>query len=450
MAHKIEFPDGFTWGAATASYQVEGAVNADGRGASIWDTFCAQPGKVDNGDTGAAACDHYNRYKDDVRLMKTIGLDAYRFSIAWPRILPQGTGEVNAAGLDFYDRLIDELLAAEIEPWATLYHWDLPQALEDLGGWPERAIIDAFLNYADVVTRRLGDRVKRWMTFNEPWVSTFKGYGDGEHAPGRANWRDYLRAAHHQLLAHARAMPIIRQNAGALAHAGIVLNLYHIDPASDSPEDQATARRVDGFHNRWYLDALYKGVYPADMVALYGDLMTGIDAHELQEQLADTGDFLGINYYFRMVVTHDETLNGPVRFRQTAPPGDYTAMDWEISPHSLYQKLKRVHHDYAPSAIYITENGAAFEDAVHNNQVHDARRTAFYQQYLAAAQRAITEGVPLKGFFAWSLFDNFEWARGYSKRFGIAYVDYTTQRRILKDSGKWYSQVIHQNGFTLT
>lgn len=449
MAHKIEFPDDFTWGAATASYQIEGAVNDEGRGESIWDTFCTLPGKIDHGDTGAIACDHYYRYKDDVRLMKTIGLDAYRFSIAWPRVLPQGTGAVNPAGLDFYDHLVDELLAAEIEPWATLYHWDLPQALEDAGGWPDRRTMDAFLNYADVVTRRLGDRVKRWMTFNEPWVSAFKGYGDGEHAPGRADWRDYLRAAHHQLLAHARAVPVIRQNAGALAHVGIVLNLYHIDPASDSPEDRATAHRVDGFHNRWYLDALYTGAYPADMVALYGDLMAGIDPHEMQEQLAVPGDFLGINYYFRMVVTHDETMNGPVQFRQTSPPGEYTAMDWEISPVSMYQKLMRVHRDYAPNAIYITENGAAFEDAVLNNQVHDGRRTAFYQQYLAEAQRAIAEGVPLKGFFAWSLFDNFEWARGYSKRFGIAYVDFATQRRVLKDSGKWYGQVIRQNGFTL-
>lgn len=449
MTNKITFPDGFVWGAATASYQIEGAATADGRGASIWDTFSATPGKVLNGDTGAVACDHYNRYADDIRLMRDeIGLDAYRFSIAWPRILPQGDGAVNPAGLDFYDRLVDGLLEAGITPYATLFHWDLPQAMEDRGGWPHRGVVDAYINYADVTTRRLGDRVKHWMTFNEPWVFTFIGYGTGRHAPGRTSWADYLAGMHHFLLAHAGAVPVIRQNS-ASASVGLVLNLNWADAASDSAEDQAAVARAMSFQNNWILDPLYRGQYPADMTAIYEEagIMPEIRDGDMA-QIQGAPDFLGVNFYTRAVVRHDDSVE-ILRLSDVKQPGEHTEMGWEVSPESLYRLLKWTWEHYAPEHIYITENGAAFADEVSadGTAVHDDRRVNFYREYLTNVHRAIAEGVPMRGYFAWSLLDNFEWAEGYSKRFGITYVNYETQERILKDSGKWYAQVIKNNGF---
>lgn len=445
---KITFPDGFVWGAATASYQIEGAATADGRGASIWDTFSATPGKVLNGDTGAVACDHYNRYPDDIRLMRDqIGLDAYRFSIAWPRILPQGDGAVNPAGLDFYDRLVDGLLEAGITPYATLFHWDLPQALEDRGGWPHRGVVDAYINYADVTTRRLGDRVKHWMTFNEPWVFTFIGYCTGRHAPGKTSWADYLAGMHHFLLAHGGAVPVIRQNS-ADASVGLVLNLNWADAASDSAEDQAAVARAMSFQNNWILDPLYRGEYPADMVALYDEagIMPEIRDGDMA-RIQGAPDFLGVNFYTRLVVRHDDSVE-ILRFSDVPQSGEHTEMGWEVSPESLYRLLMWTWQNYAPEHLYITENGAAFADEVSaDGAVHDERRLNFYREYLTNVHRAITEGVPMRGYFAWSLLDNFEWAEGYSKRFGITYVDYETQQRILKDSGKWYAQVIENNGF---
>ncbi|TVR24581.1 MAG: beta-glucosidase [Anaerolineaceae bacterium] len=445
---KITFPDGFVWGAATASYQIEGAATADGRGASIWDTFSATPGKVLNGDTGAVACDHYNRYPDDIRLMRDqIGLDAYRFSIAWPRILPQGDGAVNPAGLDFYDRLVDGLLEAGITPYATLFHWDLPQALEDRGGWPHRGVVDAYINYADVTTRRLGDRVKHWMTFNEPWVFTFLGYCAGIHAPGKTSWADYLAGMHHFLLAHGGAVPVIRQNS-ADASVGLVLNLNWADAASDSAEDQAAVARAMSFQNNWILDPLYRGEYPADMVALYDEagIMPEIRDGDMA-RIQGAPDFLGVNFYTRLVVRHDDSVE-ILRFSDVPQSGEHTEMGWEVSPESLYRLLMWTWQNYAPEHLYITENGAAFADEVSaDGAVHDERRLNFYREYLTNVHRAITEGVPMRGYFAWSLLDNFEWAEGYSKRFGITYVDYETQQRILKDSGKWYAQVIENNGF---
>ncbi len=450
---KIIFPEGFVWGVATASYQIEGAVNADGRLPSIWDTFSATPGKVLNGDTGEVACDHYHRYLQDIALMKTqINVPAYRFSIAWPRVIPGGTGQVNAAGLGFYDRLVDGLLEAGIVPYATLYHWDLPQAQEDAGGWPSRGIVDAYVSYVDVVTRHLGDRVQNWMTFNEPWVFGYLGYGDGTHAPGRTSWSDFLAAAHHTLLAHSQAVPVIRANSPQ-ADVGIVFNLTWSDAATDSAPDIAAREREMGFFNRWYLDPLYKGEYPADMLAWYdaaGVLPDVIQPGDM-DIIKGAPDFIGINFYTRSVKRHDED-GGLLKSADVRQDAEHTEMGWEVTPESIYNLITWTHQHYAPGRIFITENGAAFRDEVTTDAdgtptVHDPRRMAFYQAYITNVHRAITEGAPVRGYFAWSLMDNFEWALGYDRRFGITYVDYDTQERILKDSGKWYAGVIRDNGF---
>lgn len=448
---KLEFPDSFLWGAATASYQIEGAVDVDGRAPSIWDTFSTTPGNVERDETGVVACDHYHRFRGDIALMKQIGLDAYRFSIAWPRIFPQGTGTTNQPGLDFYDRLVDELLAYDVQPWATLYHWDLPQAFQDsTGGWTSREIVDAFADYADVVSRRLGDRVKHWMTLNEPWVFAYMGYGSGEFAPGGKNWRDFLAAAHHALLAHAGAVQVLRVNGDRLTQVGVTLNLTQVDPGSESAEDRAAARRFDGFHNRWFLEPVFKGAYPDDMLAVYEAHLPDIRPDDLPTIGAASLDFLGINYYTRQLVADDPHAMPPLGVQTLPPPVPQeacTEMGWEIVPDSFYQMLVRVQQDYAPPAIVITENGAAFPDTLVGGRVEDPRRIAFYRDYLAALHRAIQEGVPVKGYFAWSLMDNFEWSRGYRPRFGMVYVDYPTQRRILKDSAHWFRETIKQNGF---
>lgn len=450
MTQQLTFPEGFLWGAATAAYQIEGAADEDGRGKSIWDTFCATPGKVENGDSGAVACDHYHRYKDDVALMKQIGLRAYRFSIAWPRILPEGTGTVNEAGLDFYDRLVDELLANDIQPWATLYHWDLPQTLEDRGGWPERSIIDAYVNYADVVSRRLGDRVKHWMTFNEPWVFTNLGYGVGVHAPGRSSMADYFQAGHHVLVAHGLAVPVLRANAGEDAQIGIAASLVWSQQASAERTDRSAALRWNGYMNRWFLDPLYKGAYPMDITHIYRDLFPKMENEDLAT-IKGPPDFLGINFYMRHVVTADPESADPLKVRVVPQEeSEHTAMGWEVNPESMYNILRQTFREYQPGPMYITENGAAFDDELTaDGEVNDTRRLNFYRDYLAQAHRAIQDGIPLQGYFAWSLLDNFEWAEGYAKRFGLTYVDYETQRRILKASGKWYSEVIRNNGFTI-
>lgn len=444
QAKRLTFPEGFLWGAATAAYQIEGAAKEDGRGPSIWDTWSHTPGKVVNNDTGDVACDHYHRYREDVALMSQLGLKAYRFSIAWPRILPEGTGQVNQAGLDFYDRLVDALLAQGIKPFATLYHWDLPQPLQDVGGWTDPCIVEAFVNYADVVSRRLGDRVHHWMTHNEPWVVSYGGYGGGLHPPGVQDWSAFLRAAHYLLLSHGRAVPVLRSNGNAETQVGIVTNLEWVDAASDRPEDQAAARQYQGFFNRWFLDPLFRGEYPADMCELYREFLPEFDADEVRE-IAVPLDFLGVNYYSRAVIGAGEG-QGVLQIRREKPEGEYTEMDWEVYPQGLYNLLVWVHETYAPPAIYITENGAAFADEVSSDgKVHDPRRTAYLQAHFAQAHRAIQAGVPLRGYFVWSLMDNFEWGLGYSRRFGVIYVDYPTQRRIVKDSGEWYATVIKAN-----
>ena len=433
------FPPEFVWGAATASYQIEGAAGESGRGESIWDRFCDTPGKVRNGDTGAVACDFYHRYPGDIELMRELGLRGFRFSVAWPRILPEGRGRVNEAGLDFYDRLVDALLEAGIEPWLTLYHWDLPQPLEDAGGWPERDTVGAFAEYAGVVARRLGDRVSHWITHNEPWCAAWLGYGSGVHAPGRSSRRDALAAAHNLLLSHGRAVDVLRAEAPE-AEVGITLNLYRVDAATDDEADSAAARHVDGFQNRWFLDPVLLGTYPEDMVADYGDDVPDIADGDL-DLIRRPLDFLGVNYYSRHVVAAAPDGGRPL---YTRPEGsEYTDMGWEVIPEGLASVLQRVHHEYGPLPMYVTENGAAYADVVgHDGAVADLERAAYLEAHLDAVARAIAAGAPVRGYFVWSLLDNFEWALGYAKRFGIVYVDYPTLARIPKRSFAVYRDLI--------
>jgi beta-glucosidase len=440
------FPKDFLWGAATASYQIEGASTEGGRGASIWDVFSDTPGKVFNGDNGDVACDHYHRYVEDVGLMADLGLQGYRFSIAWPRILPNGTGTVNEVGLDFYDKLVDELLKKNITPYITLYHWDLPQALQDKGGWADRATVDAYVNYAEIVARRLGDRINNWITHNEPWVVAFLGNELGIHAPGLKDLSTATQVAHHLLLSHGLAVRALRPCLKPEAQIGITLNLGHYMSATDSQADHDAARRYDGYNNRWFLDPLFKGAYPEDMWQVFEGHHPTIADDDLAV-ISTPIDFLGINYYTRGVQA-DDPNGGVLKARQEFPEADYTEMQWEIYPDGLYQLLTSVQNTYNPSAIYVTENGAAFADEISaDGHVHDERRTAYLQGHFAAAHRAIQDGAKLQGYFVWSLMDNFEWSFGYSKRFGITFVDYTTQKRTLKDSALWYRQVIQANGF---
>jgi beta-glucosidase len=370
-------------------------------------------------------------------------LQAYLFSIAWPRILPEGTGAVNQAGLDFYDRLVDGLLEAGITPFATLYHWDLPQVLQDEGGWANRASVAAFTHYADIVSRRLGDRVKHWITHNEPWCTSFLGNYLGIHAPGFQQG-PALAVAHHVLMSHGAAVPVLRANSAG-AEVGITLNFSPAYPASDSAEDQAAARRHDGFFNRWFLDPLYGRGYPEDMVALYGPMLPEISADDLATIAVPT-DFLGVNYYNRAVI-RDDPAAPPLRAGFVRPEGEYTAMDWEVYPDALRALLVRLADDYTPSKLYITENGAAYDDTLApDGGIHDEARTRYLASHLAAVHAAIEAGAPLAGYFAWSLMDNFEWAEGYNKRFGIVHVDYATQRRTPKDSARFFSAAIARNG----
>jgi len=441
---EICFPTDFVWGAATASYQIEGAWNEDGKGESIWDRFSHTPGKVKNGDTGDVACDHYHRWQGDVALMKELGFHAYRFSIGWPRLLPEGRGRANQPGLDFYDRLVDGLLEAGIEPFVTLYHWDLPQALQDEGGWTARTTAEAFVEYADLASRTLGDRVKQWITLNEPFVSAVLGHQIGIHAPGHTSLDETLAAAHHLLLAHGWAVPVIRRNCPQ-GQVGIVLNLGPNVPASSSPADRAAAWHEDGFGNRWYLDPISGRGYPADVVQAKGRPMDFVRPGDM-DAIAVPLDFLGINYYNRHIVRSGEVTEEENEPQTVFPNPNPTEMGWEVYPEGLYEILARVHFVYDFPAIYVTENGAAYPDQIGpDGEVDDPLRVEYIESHLAAAARAIAAGVPLRGYFAWSFLDNFEWAEGYTKRFGIVYVDYETQRRTPKASARWYSRVIAAN-----
>ncbi|MGD2061912.1 MAG: GH1 family beta-glucosidase, partial [Acidimicrobiia bacterium] len=421
------FPDDFTWGVATASYQIEGAVDEDGRGESIWDRFSHTPGKILTGETGDVACDHYHRWPEDIELMRRLGVDAYRFSISWPRILPEGVGDVNGAGLDFYDRLVDELLRAGITPYPTLYHWDLPQALEDDGGWLDRNTAGAFADYAEIVVDRLGDRIEHWMTLNEPWCSSLLGYMAGFHAPGLTGVENGLTAAHHLLLAHGLAVPRI-QAAGC--NAGIVLNMDHMVPVSAHPADHAAADLEDQKFGRWFLDPVSGRGYPEGAVEDYGWDMTAVESGDL-DVIATPIDQIGLNYYSTRVVRSD-VVGDAERNELVAEPAEYTDMGWAVEPAGIIPLLERL-HDYGHERIYITENGAAYPDQPdETGYVDDQDRISFLERHFEAVSEAIGRGVPVKGYFVWSFMDNFEWGFGYSKRFGLVRVDYDSQERIPK------------------
>jgi len=437
-----DFPPDFVWGVATSAYQIEGAVAEDGRRPSIWDTFCRVPGAIDNGDTGDVACDHYHRWPQDIAVMRRLGVDAYRFSIAWPRILPDGTGAVNAAGLDFYDRLVDGLLDAGIRPYATLYHWDLPQALQDRGGWPARDTAYALAEYAAVVADRLVDRVGDWFTLNEPLCSAWIGYLEGRMAPGVRDLGQAVRASHHLLLGHGLAASALR--AAGDVRVGAVLNLSPCEPATDDPRDIAAAMRADGHTNRWWLDPLHGRGYPADMIDVYGT-PPPVQGDDLAT-IAAPMDHFGLNYYFRQVVTDDPAGIAPYARMVAVPDARYTAMDWEVHPDGLEELLTRTAEEYKVPRVYVTENGSAWSDEVApDGRIEDKDRLGYLEDHLAAAARAARRGAPLGGYFVWSLLDNFEWAYGYAKRFGLVHVDYPTQRRTIKASGHRYADIIRDH-----
>ncbi len=435
-------PHDFLWGVATAAYQIEGAVAEDGRSPSIWDTFSHTPGKVDNGDTGDIACDHYHRVPEDIALMKRLGAGAYRFSLAWPRVVPGGDGPVNEAGIGFYDRLVDSLLEAGITPFATLYHWDLPQTLQDRGGWPARETAEHFAAYASVVAERLGDRVKDWATLNEPLCSAWIGHLEGRMAPGLTDLKAAVRASYHLHLGHGLAVQAIRA-ASSDARIGIVNNLSPVEAATDREADRAAAVRADGHTNRWWLDPIHGRGYPQDMVDLYG-----VELPERPgdlETIAAPLDWLGLNYYFRQVVADDPAGPAPYAKQVYLPGVRHTGMDWEVHADGLEDLLLRLTREYGARRVYVTENGSAYPDVLRDDgTVDDPERTRYLEEHLEACARAVAKGVPLAGYFAWSLLDNFEWAYGYDKRFGLVHVDYASQRRTIKSSGYRYAEIIRQ------
>ena len=429
----------FVWGVATSSYQIEGAANEGGRGQSIWDTFCKVPGKVANFDNGDMACDHYHRYKEDLDLMKWMGVKAYRFSVAWPRVIPDGVGRVNEMGLDFYDRLIDSLLEREIAPWLTMYHWDLPEALQIRGGWNNREVVEWFGEYAEVLTSRFGDRVKNWMTLNEPLCSAWLGHLYGDMAPGIKDLQTALNVSHHLLMSHGLACQVIRSNVSE-ANVGIVINVTPAVPATDSQEDSNAAQLADGFDNRWFLDPVFGRTYPADVIDTLG---ASPDIHSGDMKLiAQDLDFLGVNFYFRQTVAADQNSK-PLPIRSVNRENvKRTAMNWEVHPQAFEEILLRISKEYSPKAIYITENGSAWNDEVINGEIIDDERIDYLARHLDAMRSAREQGAPILGYFAWSFLDNFEWAYGYEKRFGLIYVDYKTQKRTPKKSAFFYRQLL--------
>jgi beta-glucosidase len=449
----LVFPAGFLWGAATSAQQIEGGVGQGGRGVSIWDRFAAEPGRIADGSTPEVACDHYHRWPEDVDLMGRMGLGAYRFSVAWPRVMPAGHGAVNAAGLDFYERLVDGLLEAGVQPFPTLNHWDLPVALQDAGGWPHRDTVGAFVDYALAVVDRLGDRVQHWATHNEPWCMAWLGHVEGHHAPGHRDVMEGLRAAHHLLLSHGIAADAIRELCPD-ARVGIVLMHVPAYPATGRPEDVDAARALDGFFNRWYLDPLFRGRYPEDVIAdkvMAGDLpgpeLPFVEQGDLARISAPL-DWLGVNYYSRGLVRAG--VDGRPEDAREIPPGDLTDMGWEVFPQGLEDSLLDLQRDYAPARLFVTENGAAWDiPADPDGRIHDQRRIEYLRGHFAAAHRAIERGVPLEGYFVWSLFDNFEWALGYEKKFGLYAIDPLDQTRIPKDSAHWYREVATTNAVSV-
>lgn len=441
------FPKGFLWGSATAAYQVEGAWNEDGKGESIWDRFAHTPGLIDNGDTGDVACDHYHRYKDDIQIMKDIGLQAYRFSISWSRIFPQGFGKPNPKGLDFYRKLIDALTDANIQPVVTLYHWDLPQALQERGGWANRATVDHFVNYAKCLFQEFGDSVPIWITHNEPRVVAYQGHAYGRIAPGIKDPRTAIQVAHHLLLSHGLAVTAYREK-GLEGKIGITLNLKHIYPQSNSEEDRAAAKRFDAFKNRWFLDPIFKGVYPEVDSDYFRKTFGNPQMQPGDLSVIGTPiDFLGVNNYSRDLVKADPA-DKEFGLKVVDPKtSKYTTMDWEIYPQGICDLLLKIRRDYGDVPLYITENGAAFNDAhIKDGSVKDVGRVEYLRSHIAKVSEAIKQGAPVKGYFVWSLLDNLEWAFGYAQKFGIIRVDFKTLERHWKDSAHFYQKVIASNG----
>ncbi|MGM0651266.1 MAG: GH1 family beta-glucosidase [Bacillota bacterium] len=445
---QLTFPDHFTWGAATSSYQIEGAPDADGKGESIWDRFTHTPGNIWNGENGDRACDHYHLYHDDVCLMADFGLQSYRFSISWPRVFPEGGGKPNRKGMDFYRRLVDRLNQHGIKPAVTLYHWDLPQALQEKGGWANRDTARYFEQYAAFIFENLDLPVDLWITLNEPWVSAFLGHALGVHAPGENDFSEALQVSHNLLLAHGFAVHSFRSIGRENEQIGIALNLAPVHPASDSDADKNQARRTDGFMNRWFLDPIFKGVYPRDMVEIFSrSFEMPVITEEDDAIISAPLDFLGVNNYTRTIIragsSEDDFMGSP----ENPPDAEYTEMGWEVYPQGIYELLIRLHNDYQPPKLYITENGAAFADEVNNaGEVRDLKRISYLQSYITEAWNALQDGVPLEGYYAWSLLDNFEWSFGYSKRFGLIYVDFPSLQRIPKRSAYWYRDLISRNG----
>jgi beta-glucosidase len=437
------FPPGFVWGFAASAYQIEGAAKEDGRGASIWDTFSRQPGAVVNGDNGDVACDHYHRYRDDARLMGELGASAYRFSVSWPRVMPTGTGQVNERGMDFYQRLVDALLSAGVQPMLNVFHWDLPQALQDRGGFANPEVVGWFADYAALLASRLGDRVTDWMTLNEPGVFAFLAHADGIHAPGMRHWPTAMRVADNELGAHAAAAKAIR---AAVPHAriGIAIDVNQASPATDSERDRSAARQYHASRDGWFLDPLFGRGYPE--IGLRAHRAAGhLDGVELSDPPADDLDYLGLNYYRRETVT--ARSDQPFDWEITPPAGaELTEMGWHVAPDGLRDVLLDLHREYSPAAIVISENGAAYDDVVSaDGQVRDPARQGYLARHVAAAADAIEAGVPLTGYYAWSLLDNFEWSYGYTKRFGLVHVDFATQQRTVKQSGRWYQALALQS-----
>ena len=458
----MNFPKDFNWGVATSSYQIEGAAQVDGRGVSVWDTFCATPGKVVNGENGDVACDHYHRYPEDVAIMKELGVTSYRFSIAWPRLFPNGDGVREERGFDFYNRLIDELIANGIEPVVTLYHWDLPQALEDKGGWANRDIVKAFTDYSVACVEAFGDRVTNWITLNEPWCFTWLGYLSGVHAPGRQDVDAAIATAHHTSLAHAEATRAMKQ-VRADINVGIALNMttYRVtDPSSQELKELETL--MDGQLNRWWLDAMFYGQYPAEVVASFGERLSKVVHDGDMELVQIVPEFVGVNYYADSFINpaKDETPApganpNPFPYEQKCdgtPPLPHTDMGWPITPKGLYELLLRINRDWPMvTNIAITENGAAYPEGPDaDGVVNDERRVSYLQAHLDSVSRAIADGAPVQSYFAWSLMDNFEWAEGYAKRFGIIHVDFDTLERTMKNSAKFYQSVIREHRDSLS
>ena len=434
----MTFPAEFVWGAATAAYQIEGATEADGRGESIWDRFCRTPGKVANGDTGDRACEHYYRWREDLDVMSSLGLQGYRFSISWPRIQADGRGPANPKGIDFYRRLAEGLLERGIAPLATLYHWDLPQALQDEGGWASREVVDRFEVYAELVFEGLGDLVQDWVTHNEPWVTSFLGYGFGTKAPGIQDWPAAVTSAHHVLLSHGKAVTAFRERRRT-GRIGITLDLTQVYG------DAEAALRLDGNRNRWFLDPVLRGSYPADMVDLYEERLGPLEFVQPGdlEEIAVPIDFLGVNFY-QPAVARLAAGDGLVGVQELPPDGPTTAMGWRVAPSALTELLLRVKRDYREVPLLITENGASFDDPPVDGDgvVEDPQRVEYLRDHIAAVERAIGAGVDVRGYYVWSLLDNFEWEHGYSSRFGIVGVDFESQRRTPKRSALWYRDLI--------